>query len=88
MNQDHAKFDAYDAGYTHGYLAGFDAATLLEEQRAETAARRFYALEGAELHARKVAQGAAAWIDVDAYRRSPGSSYIPRKGDPRYEVNA
>ncbi|WP_299165912.1 hypothetical protein [uncultured Arthrobacter sp.] len=78
------EFDAYDAGYTAGYLAGYAAAELTQEQQAENAARRFYALEGAELHARKVAQGAAAMIEVNAYRRSPESSYIPRKGDPRY----
>lgn len=88
MSQDYGKFDAYDAGYTHGYLAGYDAATLNEEQRAETAARRFYALEGAELHARALAQGAASMIEVNAYRRSPESNYIPRKGDPRYGVIA
>ncbi|WP_028280268.1 hypothetical protein [Arthrobacter sp. H5] len=72
------------SAYESGFLAGCDHATLSQEQAADLAARRFYALEAHQEWLSKFVPATVSAMEVEAYRRKPGSSYIPRDGDTRY----
>lgn len=69
----------YLMGYEAGHLTGQASMRLSQEQQAELAARRFYALEAYEIDHRRFAKEAIAAVDLVAARNAPGSSYVPRK---------
>lgn len=76
--------EVWSAGYQAGYLDGHNAATLSQDEAAQLTAHKFYAMEAHQEWLSKFVPATISAVEVEAYRRSPGSSYIPRKGDPRY----
>lgn len=74
-------------GFDTGYLAGIRQATLSEEARAEAAAAQFYRMEAHEEWLSQFVPATLSAMEVEANRRKPGSSYIPRRGDTRYSTH-
>ena len=70
--------------YLSGHLEGQRHAALTQDQQAENAARRFFVMEAHQEWLSKFVPATVSAMEVEAYRRKPGSSYIPRDGDPRY----
>jgi hypothetical protein len=76
--------DVWLDGFQRGLAQGTTAAQLSQEQQAELAAEAFYRLEAHREWLGKFVPDAVAATEVEANRRKPGSSYIPRRGDTRY----
>lgn len=81
--QPHAR-DVWAAGYEAGYAAGMAAAQLSQEEQAALAATKFYNMEAHQEWLQAFVPQTVSAMEVERYRRQPGSSYIPRKGDHRY----
>ncbi|MHA7292897.1 hypothetical protein [Arthrobacter sp. HLT1-21] len=70
--------------YAAGYREGIKATEESQEDRAELAASKFYAKEHYQTWLDAFIPATISAMEVERYRREPGSSYIPRDGDPRY----
>jgi len=78
--QQHPRaWDVWLNGYQAGIIQGINQTMLSNEQAAETAARRVYALQLDEERHRTFARNAVQAIDIQQNRQRPDSSYIPRK---------
>lgn len=70
--------------YAAGYLEGIKATEASQEDLADLAASKFYAMEHYQTWLDAFIPETISAMEVERYRRQPGSSYIPRNGDPRY----
>lgn len=61
---DPTAWEIWSAGFCSGHTAGFAAAEFDQVQRAELAARKFYAMEGWEVDNRRRTELDRQWPDV------------------------
>ncbi|WP_172411818.1 hypothetical protein [Arthrobacter globiformis] len=79
IQQNTRAWDVWLNGYQAGIIQGANDQLLSNEQAAEDAARRLYALQLDEERHRTFARNAVKAIDIEQNRRRPDSTYIPRK---------
>lgn len=78
--QEHDRaWQVWLAGFQAGIIQGTNDTLLSNEQAAETAARRLYALQLDEERHRTFARNAVQALDTQQNRQRPGSSYIPMR---------
>ncbi|BAS16544.1 hypothetical protein AHiyo8_48470 [Arthrobacter sp. Hiyo8] len=78
--RDHGRaWDVWLNGYQAGIIQGTNQTLLSNEQAAELAARRLYALQLDEERHRTFARNAIKGIETSAHRSAPGSCYIPMR---------
>lgn len=79
IQQNTRAWDVWLNGYQAGIIHGTNQTMLDNEQAAELAARRLYALQLDEERHRTFARNAVKALDTHLNRQRPDSSYIPRK---------
>jgi hypothetical protein len=79
IQQNTRAWDVWLNGYQAGIIQGTNQTMLSNEQAAEDAARRLYALQLDEERHRTFARNAVKAIDTIEARNRPDSTYIPRK---------
>jgi hypothetical protein len=78
--QKHTRaWDVWLNGYQAGIIQGTNQTMLSNEQAAELAARRLYALQLDEERHRTFSRNAVQAIDTEKNRQRPDTSYIPMR---------
>lgn len=72
-------WDVWLNGYQAGIIQGTNQQLLSNEQAAENAARRLFALQLDEERHRTFARNAVKAVDIVEARNRPGSTYIPMR---------
>jgi hypothetical protein len=79
IQQNTRAWDVWLNGYQAGIIQGTNQTMLSNEQAAEDAARRLYALQLDEERHRTFARNAVKAIDTIEARNRPDTSYIPMR---------